>query len=166
MAIEPAVIVECDDEVTASFNGISLGRLLITHLHSYATPLVRYDVGDFGKLESQCRCGHDGPTLSSIYGRGKHFLRHPNGKLLPFYLSTRAILETVDFKECRVKQVEIGSITIELGGRETISSDEEVKLKNLVIKATDPVFDVKVVPVKDIDWSQNPKRLFFSSSVA
>jgi phenylacetate-coenzyme A ligase PaaK-like adenylate-forming protein len=160
------VIVETDDEVTVSFNGISLGRLLITHLHSYATPLVRYDVGDFAKLESQCRCGHNGPTISNIYGRGKHFLRHPNGTLLPFYLSTRTILEAVAFKECRVKQVEIGTITVELGGRESITLDEETKLKNLVIKATDPVFDVKIVPVKDIDWSANPKRLFFSSSVA
>ena len=65
-----------------------------------------------------------------------------------------------------MKQVEVGTITVELGGRESISSDEEEKLKNLVIKATDPVFDVKVVPVKEIDWSGNPKRLFFSSSVA
>jgi len=160
------VIVETDDEVTVSFNGISLGRLLITHLHSYATPLVRYDVGDFAKLESQCRCGHNGPTISNIYGRGKHFLRHPNGTLLPFYLSTRTILEVVAFKECRVKQAEVGTITVELGGRESISPDEEEKLKNLVIKATDPVFDVKVVPVREIDWSANPKRLFFSSSVA
>ena len=160
------MIVETDDEVTVSFNGISLGRLLITHLHSYATPLVRYDVGDFAKLESQCRCGHNGPTISNIYGRGKHFLRHPNGTLLPFYLSTRTILEVVAFKECRVKQAEVGTITVELGGRESISPDEEEKLKNLVIKATDPVFDVKVVPVREIDWSANPKRLFFSSSVA
>src|SRR4029079_19035014 len=160
------VIVETDDEVTVSFNGISLGRLLITHLHSYATPLVRYDVGDFAKLQRQCRRGHNGPTISHIYGRGKHFLRHPNGTLLPFYLSTRTILEAVAFKECRVKQAEVGTITVELGGRESITLDEETKLKNLVIKATDPVFDVKVVPVRDIDWSANPKRLFFSSSVA
>ena len=111
-------------------------------------------------------CGHNGPTISNIFGRGKHFLRHPNGKLLPFYLSTRTILEAVSFKECRVKQLEVGTITVELGGRESISSDEETKLKNLVIKATDPVFDVKIVPVKDIDWSGNPKRLFFSSSLA
>ena len=95
------VIVECDDRLTVSFNGASLGRLLITHLHSYATPIIRYDIGDFAQLENQCPCGHDGPTIFNIFGRGKHFLRHPNGKLLPFYLSTRALLEAVAFKECR-----------------------------------------------------------------
>ncbi len=160
------VIVECDDKVTASFNGASLGRLLVTRLHSYATPVIRYDIGDFGQLDKQCRCGHDGPTISNIFGRGKHFLRHPDGKLLPFYLSTRLVLKTVDFKECRVRQAEIDTITIELGGRENITEDEETKLRKLMITATDPAFKIKIVPVKEIDWSGNPKRLFFSSAVA
>ncbi|WP_210207768.1 hypothetical protein, partial [Rhodoplanes elegans] len=32
------VIVESDSGLTTSHNGAPLGRLLITHLHSYATP--------------------------------------------------------------------------------------------------------------------------------
>lgn len=149
-----------------SYNGASLGRLLVTRLHSYATPIIRYDIGDFGQLENRCRCGHDGPTIFNIFGRGKHFLRHPDGRLLPFYLSTRTVLETVAFKECRVRQAEINEITIELGGRENITADEEAKLRKLITTATDRAFKIKIVPVKEIDWSENPKRLFFSSAVA
>jgi len=160
------VIVECDSELTASFNGAVLGRLLVTHLHSYATPLIRYDIGDFAQLDPQCRCGHDGPTISNIYGRGKHFLRRPDGKLMPFYLSTRALQEAVSFKECRVRQTELDLITIEIGGRENITADEETKLRKLVTKVTDPAFNITIVPVQEIDWSGSPKRLFFSSSIA
>jgi phenylacetate-CoA ligase len=160
------VIVECDNQLTASFNGALVGRLLVTHLHSYATPIIRYDIGDFAELQNQCRCGHDGPTISNIYGRGKHFLRHPDGNLLPFYLSTRALLEAITFKECRFVQAEIDTITLEISGRENITADEEEKLKKLIIKVTDPAFKVNIKPVKEIDWSGNPKRLFFSSSVA
>lgn len=160
------VILECDDKLTVSFNGASLGRLLVTHLHSYATPIIRYDIGDFAQLENRCPCGHDGPTIFNIFGRGKHFLRHPNGKLLPFHLSTRALLEAVAFEECRIRQAEIDTITIEIGGRENITADEEARLINLIIKATDSAFKIEVKPVKEIDWSGNPKRLFFSSSVA
>jgi phenylacetate-coenzyme A ligase PaaK-like adenylate-forming protein len=160
------VIVECDNELTASFNGAAVGRLLVTHLHSYATPIIRYDIGDFGQLEEQCRCGHNGPTISHIYGRGKHFLRHPDGRLLQFYLSTRTLLEIVAFKECRFRQDEIDTITMEIGGRESITADEESNLKALIIRATDPAFNIEIKPCKEIDWSGNPKRLFFSSSVA
>ena len=66
----------------------------------------------------------------------------------------------------RVRQAEIDTITVEIGGRDNITADEEAKLKELLAQATDPAFNIKIVPVKEIDWSENPKRLFFSSSVA
>jgi phenylacetate-CoA ligase len=159
------VVVESDSQLTVMHNGALLGRLLITHLHSYATPIVRYDIGDFGQLEQRCRCGHDGPTISKIFGRGKHFLRHPDGRLLPFYLSTRMLLETVGFDECRVRQAKIDTITVEIGGRESIAAEEEANLKKLIIKATDPAFKIEIRSARKIDWSANSKRLFFSSSV-
>jgi phenylacetate-CoA ligase len=159
------VIVECDQKLTTTFDGEVVGRLLITHLHSYATPLIRYDIGDFGKLHQQCPCGHDGPAISHVYGRGKHFLRHPDGRYLPFYLSTRVLREAIEFKECRFRQETIDTITVQIGGRETLSQDEEDRLKATIIAATDPAFKVIVKPVKEIDWSDNPKQLFFSSSV-
>jgi len=160
------VLVECDDKLTVSHNGASLGRLLITHLHSYATPIIRYDVGDFGQVEQRCGCGHDGPTISNLFGRGKHFLRLPDGKLRPFYLSTRLLQQVVAFEECRIRQPDSETIKIEIGGRENLTLDEERKLKELILKATDPGFIIDIKAVKEIDWSSSPKRLFFSSSVA
>jgi phenylacetate-CoA ligase len=159
-------IVERDDTLTATFNGTSVGRLLVTHLHSYATPIIRYDIGDFAELAPTCLCGHDGPTISNIYGRGKHFLRHPDGRLLPFYLSTRVLQQVVAFKECRVIQKSVSALTVEIGGRESLSADEVEKLRNLIIKVTDPAFEVDIRSSQQIDWSGNPKRLFFSSLIA
>ena len=160
------VVVEADDQLTTTFNGVTVERLLVTHLHSYATPIIRYDLGDFGRLEGRCPCGHDGPTLSNIFGRGKHFLRHPNGSLVPFYLSTRALLGVVPgFTECRVRQNELDTIDVELGGREAISDEERSNLTKLMLKATDPAFKVRIKTTDRIDWSESPKRLLFSSSV-
>lgn len=160
------VIVECDTELTASFDGVSVGRLLVTHLHSYATPIIRYDIGDFGLLENRCPCGHDGATISNIYGRGKNFLRHPSGKLLPFHLSTRIMQEAVTFNECRIRQTVIDTITVEIGGRNSLTLAEEAALKAVIVNSTDPAFKITIKPVTEIDWSGNPKRLFFSSTVA
>lgn len=159
------VIVECDRTLTTEFDGEVVSRLLITHLHSYATPLIRYDIGDFGKLHEGCPCGHNGPTISHIYGRGKHFLRHPDGRFIPFYLSTRLLREAVDFEECRFRQETLDTITVQIGGREILDRDEVERLEATITAATDPAFKVVVKPVRDIDWSDNPKRLFFSSSV-
>ena len=98
-------------------------------------------------------------------GGGKHFLRHPDGRYLPFYVSTRLLREAVEFKECRFRQETVDTITVQIGGRETLSPEEEEKLKAIVIGVTDPAFKVVVKPVSEIDWSDNPKRLLFASSV-
>jgi phenylacetate-CoA ligase len=159
------VLVECDRTLTTTYENESVGRLLITHLHSYATPIIRYDIGDFGKLHDRCPCGHDGPTLSHIFGRGKHFLRHPDGKYMAFHLSTRVVRAAVEFEECRFRQHAIDTITVEIGGRETLTPEEEEKIRAVVAATTDPVFKVVIKPVKKIDWSDSPKQLFFTSSV-
>ena len=161
----PTSSSNADRTLTTEFDGEVVSRLLITHLHSYATPLIRYDIGDFGKLHDGCPCGHNGPTISHIYGRGKHFLRHPDGRFIPFYLSTRLLREAVDFGECRFRQDALDTITVQIGGRDTLDRDEEERLTATIIAATDPAFKVVVKPVREIDWSDNPKRLFFSSSV-
>jgi phenylacetate-CoA ligase len=159
------VVVESDESLSASFEGAQLQRLLVTHLHSYATPIIRYDLGDFGVVESQCKCGHNGTTISKIYGRGKHFLRHPDGRLVPFYVSTRLLTEAVNGKEYRFRQSEVGVINVEIGGRENITREEEQSLTNIIHRATDPAFKLKIKPVKEIDWADSSKRLLFSSTV-
>ena len=159
------VLVECDESLTTTYEGETVGRLLITHLHSYATPIIRYDIGDFGKLHDQCSCGHSGPTISHIFGRGKHFLRHPDGRYMAFHLSTRAVRAAVEFDECRFRQNAIDTITVEIGGREALSAEEEARLTAVVHAATDPVFKLVIKTVTKIDWSDSPKQLFFSSSV-
>jgi hypothetical protein len=95
----------------------------------------------------------------------KHFLRHPDGRYLPFFLSTRVLVDVVKFKECRFRQDAIDTITVQIGGRESLSQEEEDRLRAAVIAASDPVFKVEIKAVKEIDWSDSPKQLFFTSSV-
>lgn len=156
------VIVEADPTLTTQHQGQTVTRLLITGLHSYATPIIRYDVGDFGCVQSACPCGHDGTTLSAIYGRGKSFVRHPDGRFIPFYLSTRALLKAADFDECRVRQYRLDTLTVELGGRQSLDPAEIENLTRLVRAATDPTFQVEVVAQERLDWTGDAKRLFFA----
>ena len=57
-------------------------------------------------------------------------------------------------------------MSVEIGGRENIAAEEEANLRKLLMKATDPAFNIRINPVMEIDWGGNAKRLFFTSSVA
>ena len=47
------------------------GRVLLTTLHNYAAPLIRYDIGDRAALapDSPCGCGRGLPLLTRVSGK-------------------------------------------------------------------------------------------------
>src|SRR5690606_21233357 len=59
-------------------------ELLITDLHNYGMPLLRYANGDLGTaLHGSCGCGRGLPRLASVDGRKLDALRTPDGRFGP-----------------------------------------------------------------------------------
>jgi phenylacetate-CoA ligase len=55
------------------------GRVVATDLRNFATPLVRYDIGDVAEVGPPCGCGRGLPTLSRIFGRERNLVLMPDG---------------------------------------------------------------------------------------
>lgn len=159
------VIVEVDNRDSVMVGSTRLGRVLVTNLHSYATPFVRYDIGDFATLSEGCPCGHDGPALSNIYGRKKRLIRHPDGSVSRFGMSARPILEIVKCDEYRIRQTALDTIEVEIGGIDQMSSDQIVALKSLIKARAGDEFQIHINAVRNIDWGNAAKRLGFHSEV-
>lgn len=56
-----------------------VGRVVVSDLHNYATPLIRYDIGDYAEAASECPCGRSLPTLRRIVGRERNLIVMPDG---------------------------------------------------------------------------------------
>jgi len=96
------------------------GELVVTSFHSRALPLVRYRLGDVGRLEAggaTCSCGRGFPFLAEIEGRVNDIFFLPGGRSLSSHVfhkvfrdarSIRAfqvIQLAEDSFECRVEPV-------------------------------------------------------------
>ncbi|MCW5947702.1 MAG: phenylacetate--CoA ligase family protein [Fimbriimonadales bacterium] len=57
------------------------GRVVVTHLHPYLTPFIRYDLGDRATRGGLCKCGRSLATLEEILGRSFGFVRMPDGTM-------------------------------------------------------------------------------------
>ena len=55
------------------------GRVVITPLHNFAMPLVRYDLGDYAEVGPPCSCGRGLPVITRVLGKTRHMLRLPGG---------------------------------------------------------------------------------------
>jgi phenylacetate-CoA ligase len=159
------VIVEAGPDMLEDALGNQLSSLLITHLHSYATPLIRYEVGDYGLIHPSCPCGHFGTTLSHIKGRKKYFITLAGNHVIPFPVFSKPLLDITHFRELFIYQTEIGKITIELGGREDLSPPEKDKITHYLKKISHPSLLIEIIGKDKIDWSKNPKRLTFVSTI-
>jgi phenylacetate-CoA ligase len=55
------------------------GRVVATDLRNFATPIIRYDIGDVAQVGPACPCGRGLPTLSRIFGRERNLVLMPDG---------------------------------------------------------------------------------------
>jgi phenylacetate-CoA ligase len=63
---------------SACQNG-DIGRVVVTELLNFASPVIRYDLGDYAQVGPPCACGRGLPTLAKIVGRQRNMLRLPDG---------------------------------------------------------------------------------------
>jgi phenylacetate-CoA ligase len=61
-----------------------IGRVVITDLHNTASPVIRYDLGDYAEVGTNCTCGRTLPTLKRIIGRERNlFIRSDGSRFWP-----------------------------------------------------------------------------------
>jgi len=65
------VYVEILDDLGAPCLPGESGRLVVTSLHNYAMPLIRYELDDYAEVGERCRCGRGLPVLKRIFSPGR-----------------------------------------------------------------------------------------------
>ena len=76
-------IVEFLDENNQHIESDESGRVIVTNLHSYAMPIIRYELGDSATpADTSCSCGRGGYMIKSINGRNDDFLKLPGDRML------------------------------------------------------------------------------------
>lgn len=77
--VSESLIVEVLDTAGKPCAPGVVGRVVITDLHNFATPLVRYDIGDYAEVGPPCSCGRGLPTLRRVVGRERNLILMPDG---------------------------------------------------------------------------------------
>ena len=75
-----SVLVEVLDDAGQPCEPGATGRVVVTSLHNLATPLLRYEIGDYAEVAPPCPCGRGLPALARIQGRVRNLVRTPDGR--------------------------------------------------------------------------------------
>lgn len=110
------------------------GRVLITALHNYCTPLIRYELGDRAIPGAPCPCGRGLPTISRISGRQRNRLLRPDGTRQFPYLGEHGqvlAITGVQPRQTQFIQTSAGQIEITYALDEAFTQQQEKELDRL-----------------------------------
>jgi len=76
-------------------------------------------------------------------------LKHRDGTISPFYLGASLIAKLPEFNEYRIRQTDVGTLVVEVGGRIDLNPNEQNTIINLVEKQAGDEFQVEVKAVAE-----------------
>ncbi len=143
-----------------------LGRVVITPLHAFAMPLIRYEVGDYAEAGAPCNCGRGLPVIRCIAGRVRNMLRLPGGGLRYPRFGEYQFGNFEAVRQFQVVQKSLSDIEVALVVARPLQPAETEALRALILKNLGYPFNVSFVYRDAIPRSAGGKYEDFRSEVA
>jgi phenylacetate-coenzyme A ligase PaaK-like adenylate-forming protein len=90
------------------------GQAVVTGLHNYAMPFIRYAIGDVATAGAEaCACGRSLPVIAQVEGRTRYaFLFKDGTRVWPRVWTLRDLGEFVPNRECQLVQIDRETIEV------------------------------------------------------
>ncbi len=159
------VIVEVLDAAGRPCQPGEVGRVVVTDLHNFGMPILRYELGDFAEVGEACPCGRTLPVLSRILGRTRNMLTLPSGdKMWPAFIISRwaalGPISQLQIVQHSATEIEVKAV---LNGK--MKPADESNLLATIRSDLSADFDIRLSYVDDIPRSASGKFEDFLSKI-
>ena len=160
-----SLFVEILDEEGALCAPGQVGRIVVTDLHNFAMPLIRYEIGDYAEVGEACSCGRGLPVLNRIVGRTRNMLTLPTGdKIWPSFPENQ-MMPIAPIRQFQIVQLSLEKVSARFAIARALTEDEEQRLKEFLIGCLGHSFELDLVYVDEIPRPAGGKYEDFVSLV-
>ena len=139
-------------------------RIVGTNITNFATPLLRYEVGDTVTLSSgSCSCGRPGRIVDSVDGRLEDYVTLRNGARLG--RMDHVFKDMVQIREAQLFQERPGEIEIRIVRNKEYSPEDESRLLREFKKRVGEDCQLSVRYLDSLDRTKSGKLRFVVSSI-
>jgi phenylacetate-CoA ligase len=161
-----ATFVEIIDESGRPCVPGGIGRVVVTSLHNFAMPLIRYQIGDYAEVGPPCACGRGLPVLARVMGRVRNMLVGRNGdRYWPSFGTTR-FRHIAPVRQHQFVQTARGVLKARFVVERALTEDEEEALRAHIQSRLPEPFAIAFDYVDDIPPSEGGKLENFISEIA
>ena len=159
------VLMEVVDDKGAPCPIGATGRILVTDLHNFAMPFIRYEIGDLAVFGEPCSCGRGLPTVSRIFGRTRNMLRLESGEQIFPDIAALHLDEIAPLRQYQMIQKSYSDIEMKLNLARPFEGVEEAHMRKMILDALGQPFNLHLVHVDDIPRHPSGKFEDFISDV-
>ncbi len=123
-----AVYLEVVDESGEPCGPGEIGRVVVTPLHNFATPLIRYELGDYAEVGPPAPCGRGLPVLTRILGRVRNMLTFPDGSRIWPKFESDTLNNVAPVRQFQLVQRDLQNIEAKIVSRERFTAEQEQAL--------------------------------------
>ncbi len=142
-----------------------VGKVVVTNLHNYAMPLIRYELGDYAEVGEECSCGRGLPVIKRILGRYRNLVVMPDGERCWPKFGIANILKIAPVLQFQAIQHTLQDIEFLLVVKRPLTGDEKNKLLGLFQSNLHPEMKITVNEVDSIPRSPGGKYEEFASKL-
>ncbi|MCC7484362.1 MAG: phenylacetate--CoA ligase family protein [Burkholderiales bacterium] len=142
------------------------GLVVVTPLHAFAMPLVRYVVGDYARVGALCPCGRGLPVLERIMGRTRNTLVLANGERYWPYFGTHRFVDLAPILQHQFVQTGYDVIEARLVTARPLTGAEEDDFVQHVRSCLPAPFEIRIRLVPGIPRDPGSKYEDFVSELA
>jgi len=161
-----SILLEVLDENDLPCKSGETGRVVITSLHNYASPLVRYEIGDYAEVGETCPCGRGLPVLNRILGRVRNMITLPNGEKHWPFVGSSAYRDIADIQQFQLVQTKFDHLDVKLVTGEPLTKMQEQQLTEVIHQSTSFPFDISFIYLDEIPRGKNGKYEDFISEIS
>lgn len=166
---ESLLVEVLDEQGNACAEG-EIGRVVLTSLVNDATPLIRYEIGDYAEIGPPCICGRSLPTLRRVIGRQRNLLQLPDGrKIWPMPLADSnpevVLAQLPPIVQFQIAQIALATVEARLVAPRELTESEIVMVRSHVQTMLGFPFDVIVRRVDAIPRGAGGKFEDFRSEI-
>ncbi|MBU1752347.1 hypothetical protein KKG56_00560 [bacterium] len=144
-----------------------MGEIVVTDLCNYATPLIRYKIGDVGSPSGEiCPCGRGLPLMEMIEGRTSDFIVTPENKFISGPGLSPLIMDLTGIKQLQFVQKEKGKVIIKIVKDDAFQEEEIRMLRSRLQKYTGEIMQIMFEFVDDIPKKQSGKQQLIISDIS
>ena len=136
-------------------------RLLVTSLTNRLMPMIRYDIGDAGRLlDGECECGLPFPLMQMALCRHNDLIRTRSGKTLhPSYFN-RLLYGQTQIRQYQWVQRDLDHITLNLVAAQPLNTEMMASLDQSIRRDVDAQMVLEVNYLENIPRSASGKHRF------